>query len=208
MSVDLESACESRISPYAFIGLGNPGAQYELTRHNIGFRVIDAWLRRLNIQLAPISDTFYGVRTTINQNDIVLMKPMTYMNLSGRAVSDAITHYALDIDRFVVIYDEVHLPFGTLRLRGKGSHGGHNGLGSVIDTLATDGFARQRIGVNEPSEDKDLVDYVLESFTNSEERHLPVIIDRACDQLEAFVTNGWMKAASRYNGAIDLENFN
>ena len=208
LAAGAEHARQELTSPYALIGLGNPGIQYESTRHNVGFRVIDAWLRRLHIQLAPISDTFHGVLTTIAQNSVVLMKPMTYMNLSGRAVSDAMKYYALDIDRVVVICDEVHLPFGTLRLRGKGSHGGHNGLASVIDALATDGFTRQRIGVDESPEGENRVDYVLEAFTNSEERHLPVIVDRACDQLEAFVTGGWMGAASRYNGTIDLENLN
>jgi PTH1 family peptidyl-tRNA hydrolase len=208
MSLDLDSACQNRISRYAFIGLGNPGVKYESTRHNIGFRVIDAWLRRLDIQLTPISDSFHGVLTTIDQNDIVLMKPMTYMNLSGLAVFDAIKYYALNLDALVVIYDDVHLPIGSLRLRGKGSHGGHNGLASVIDTLATVSITRQRIGVGEPSEDGNLVDYVLDSFTNPEERLLPVIVDRACDQLETFVTDGWMEAASRYNGAIDLKNSN
>ena len=204
-SISAHQVQNQRVS-YAFIGLGNPGSQYELTRHNVGFRVIDALGQRFNIQLAPITDTFHGGMTTGPQVDIVLVKPMTFMNRSGQAVFDAIKHYALDIDRLVVIYDEVHLPFGTLRLRGKGSHGGHNGLASVIDTVATDGFARQRIGVAEPSGGEGLIDYVLASFTEVEERHLPVIVDRACDQLETFVAGGWMQAASRYNGMVDLEN--
>lgn len=209
MSDDSEAVdCREKPSPYVLIGLGNPGARYEATRHNVGFRVIDAFLDRLNIRLNRTSDTFHGVLTDVAGQPVLLMKPMTFMNLSGQAVSEAVEQYRLDIDRLVVIYDEVHLSFGTLRLRGKGSDGGHNGLASVIEALSTDGFARQRIGVNEPAEDEGLIDYVLAPFTSVEEKFLPAIIDRACDQLETFIADGWMEAASRYNGSIDLENLN
>jgi PTH1 family peptidyl-tRNA hydrolase len=188
---------------FAFIGLGNPGARYTATRHNVGFRVIDAWLRRLRTQLAPVCDAFHAVTVTIAEHPVVLLKPMTYMNRSGPAVAEACRRYRIDLRHIVVIHDEVHLPFGTLRLRGQGSDGGHNGLASIIQALDTNAFARQRIGVGTPSGGDELIDYVLGLFTPEEEAGLPLVVDRACEQLHAFVTDGWMVAASRYNGAVE-----
>lgn len=188
---------------FAFIGLGNPGAKYASTRHNVGFRVIDAWLRRSRAQLAPAGETFHAVEVPIEQETVVLMKPMTYMNRSGRSVVEACRRYAIDTSRLAVIYDDVHLPFGVLRLRGQGSHGGHNGMASIIEALGTQAFTRQKIGVGPPEEQAGLIDYVLGPFTADEEDHLPRVIDRACDQLRMWVTDGWMDAASRYNGATD-----
>ena len=187
-------------SMHAFVGLGNPGVRYLGTRHNAGFDVIDAWLRRLDLELAPVSERFHGVIGTIAQVPVALVKPMTFMNRSGFAVREAVGHYELDVDRIMVICDDVNLPYGTLRLRSKGSHGGHRGLESIIDALGTEAFARQRIGIDVPRDADTLVDYVLEEFTEEEADDLPIVLDRACDQLELFVRDGCGEAASRYNG--------
>ncbi|MYK98516.1 MAG: peptidyl-tRNA hydrolase [Gemmatimonadetes bacterium] len=122
------------------------------------------------------------------------------MNRSGYAVREAVGHYELDVDRIVVVCDDVNLPFGTLRLRAKGSHGGHRGLESIIDALGTEAFARQRIGIDVPGDADTLVDYVLEVFSKKEATDLPIVLDRACDQLEVFVSEGCGEAANRYNG--------
>lgn len=185
---------------HAFIGLGNPGVRYAGTRHNAGFDVIDTWLRRLDLELAPVSDRFHGTVATIAGQPVALVKPMTFMNRSGYAVREAVLHYGLGVDRIVVVCDDVNLPFGTLRLRATGSHGGQRGLESIIDTLGTDAFARQRIGIDVPRDADTLIDYVLEAFTEEEATDLPIVLDRACDQLESFVRDGWGVAASRFNG--------
>ncbi len=187
-------------SMHAFIGLGNPGVRYAGTRHNAGFDVIDTWLRRFDLKLAPVSDRFHGAIATVSGLSVALIKPVTFMNRSGSAVREALGHYGLDIDRIAVVCDDVNLPFGTLRLRAKGSHGGHRGLESIINALGTDAFARQRMGVGLPRGADTLVDYVLEAFTEGEAADLAVVLDRACDQLELFVKDGYGEAANRYNG--------
>lgn len=189
---------------FAFIGLGNPDSKYAGTRHNIGFRVIDAWLNRSRAQLAPVCDAFHAATIPVEQESVLLLKPMTYMNRSGHAVMEACRWYNLDTRQLVVIYDEVHLPFGVLRLRSKGSDGGHNGIASIIESLGTEMFARQRIGVSEPAQKTELIDYVLGPFAAGEEDQIPRLIDRACEQLRLLVTDGLVAAASRYNGALDL----
>lgn len=185
---------------HAFIGLGNPGVRYADTRHNAGFDVIETWLRRLDLELAPVSERFHGAVATIAGLPVALIKPVTFMNRSGHAVREAVSHYELGVDRIVVVCDDVNLPFGTLRLRAAGSHGGHRGLESIIGALGTEAFTRQRIGIDVPRDADTLIDYVLEEFTEEEAGDLPIVLDRACDQLELFVRDGWDQAASRYNG--------
>lgn len=187
-------------SMHAFIGLGNPGVRYADTRHNAGFDVIDTWLRRLGHELSPVSERFHGAVVKIGELHVALVKPVTFMNRSGYAVREAMGHYELDVNRIVVVCDDVNLPFGTLRLRARGSHGGHRGLESIIDALGTEAFARQRIGVDHPRDADTLVDYVLEEFTKEEATDLPIVLDRACDQLEVFISEGCGEAANKYNG--------
>ena len=187
-------------STCAFVGLGNPGDTYERTRHNIGFLVLDAWLNRLRLNSTQVCREFQAAVGRVGQHTVIFLKPMTYMNRSGSAVVEACRRYSLTPDNLIVICDDVNLPFGTLRLRGRGRDGGNNGLGSIISSLGTIDFARQRIGVGNPETDVDLVDYVLEPFTQEEEEALPSVIDRACEQLNIFVEEDWMMAASRYNG--------
>ncbi len=187
-------------SMYAFIGLGNPGIRYVGTRHNAGFDIIDTWLQPFDLEISPVSDHFNSVVTTIGETKVALIKPMTFMNRSGLAVKEAIEYYELDLDRIVVVCDDVNLAFGTLRLRLRGSHGGHRGLESIIKVLGTDEFVRQRIGVDVPRDADTLIDYVLEEFEKEEVSDLPFVLERACNQLELFVSGGFDKAASRYNG--------
>ncbi len=191
---------ETASSTCAIVGLGNPGETYDRTRHNIGFLVIDAWMKRLQLNLTPVCREFQAAVGSVRQHTVIFMKPMTYMNRSGSAVVEACRRYDLTPEHLIVICDDVNLPFGTLRLRGRGSYGGNNGLGSIINSLGTVDFARQRIGVGSPEADVDLEDYVLEPFTEEEKAAVPSIIDRAYEQLNIFVEEDWMMAASRYNG--------
>lgn len=183
-----------------FIGLGNPGFGYRRTRHNVGYRVIDAWAERLQLRLKPERDGLEAASGVIGSEAIVLIKPATFMNRSGRAVVEATQRYGVGLADLVVVCDDVHLPLGTLRLRGRGSAGGHNGLASIIEEVGSEAFARQRLGISRPPDGVDLVDYVLGTLTAEEEAHLQPVIDRACEQLRAFVVEGLVAAMSRYNG--------
>ena len=200
MTFALSEDEETASSTCAIVGLGNPGETYDRTRHNIGFLVIDAWMKRLQLDLDPVCREFQAAVGSVRQHTVIFMKPMTYMNRSGSAVVEACRRYDLTPEHLIVICDDVNLTFGTLRLRGRGSDGGNNGLGSIINSLGTVDFARQRIGVGSPEADVDLEDYVLEPFTEEEKEAVPSIIDRACEQLNIFVEEDWMMAASRYNG--------
>ena len=200
-SIASASSDDETASPtYAFIGLGNPGEIYDRTRHNIGFLVIDTWMKRLQLELVPLCREFQAAVGNVRQHTVIFIKPMTFMNRSGSAVLEACRRYDLTPEDLIVICDDVNLPFGTLRLRGQGSDGGNNGLGSIINSLGTVNFARQRIGVGSPEADVNLVDYVLAPFTEEEKEAVPAIIDRAHEQLNIFVEEDWMMAASRYNG--------
>ncbi|HNT37154.1 MAG TPA: aminoacyl-tRNA hydrolase, partial [bacterium] len=137
----------------AVIGLGNPGRGYSRTRHNVGYWVVDALARKLGSQPKTRSAVSCAVSESYwdEAGPVVLAKPLTYMNESGKAVKGMISHYKLEPDQFTVVYDDLNLPLGTLRLRAKGSAGGHNGIKSIIETLGTDQFQRVRVGLGGPS---------------------------------------------------------
>lgn len=152
------------------IGLGNPGKQYEKTRHNIGFHVIDELADRWGP--APVMQTkFNGMYTIIHRPEgkVMLVKPLTYMNLSGECVRPLMDYYDITPEEIVVIYDDLDLSPGTIRLRQKGSAGGHNGMKSLIAHLGTDGFNRIRVGIDRPSSGMKVADYVLSSFSKEEQ---------------------------------------
>lgn len=184
----------------AFIGLGNPGASYLRTRHNVGYRVIDAWLDRLHLKLRPEGRGFDAESGVIGDQVVLFVKPATFMNQSGRAVVEVLRVYNLDLADIVVVCDDVNLPLGKLRLRGRGSDGGHNGLASIITAVGSEEFARQRLGIGQPQEGMDRVDYVLGRFTPEDEEMLHPVIGRACEQLHTLVIDGLAAAISRYNG--------
>ncbi|MBN2768175.1 MAG: aminoacyl-tRNA hydrolase [Campylobacterales bacterium] len=162
-----------------FVGLGNPGRTYENNRHNIGFRVIDALASALNAQDISKS-TFFG--TLFKSNDILLLKPTTYMNLSGKSVQAVANFYKIEMDDIIVIHDDIDIPFGALRFKKGGGDGGHNGLKS-IDSLISKEYNRVRIGVGKPLHSHQTADYVLSDFTSDEEQKLKVLlphIQEAC----------------------------
>ena len=150
------------------IGLGNPGKQYEKTRHNVGFHVIDELCNRLGA--AAMQSKFNGMYTVIHHSEgkVLLVKPLTYMNLSGECVRPLMDYYDVEADHIAVIYDDLDLAPGTIRLRQKGSAGGHNGMKSLIAHLGTDKFNRIRIGVGRPMSGMKVSDYVLAPFNKEE----------------------------------------
>ena len=151
---------------FLIVGLGNPGKEYEGTRHNIGFEAVDYIADKYNIELNRIK--FKGIfgEGMINGKKVILLKPTTYMNLSGESIREVVNFYKISNEEIIVIYDDISLEVGRLRIREKGSHGGHNGIMSIIANLSSDVFQRVKIGVGGPK--GDLVSHVLGKFSNSE----------------------------------------
>lgn len=183
------------------VGLGNPGPKYDWTRHNVGFLVIDELADRANIPVQRVKYKALTNTTKLGGKSVLLMKPVTYMNLSGEAVGQAARFYKVPPERVLVISDDVSLPQGKLRIRRSGSAGGHNGLKSIIARLGSQDFPRVKIGVGaKPHPDYDLADWVLSTFSQQEEKALAPIWDQAGEAALAVLTLGVEQAASRFNG--------
>ena len=180
--------------------LGNPGTKYEMTRHNAGFMAGDAMAKA---QGAAINRSRFKALTgtcDIGGETVMLMKPQTFMNLSGEAVAQAVSFYKLAPDHVIVVSDEVALPIGKLRIRTKGSAGGHNGLKNIIALLGTDQFPRIRIGVGAaPHPDYDMADWVLSSFKGKDAEDILAAAARAAEAVECYITKGPDRAMNLYN---------
>ncbi len=177
------------------VGLGNPGKQYEKTRHNVGFMVIDELIKELNA--VKSSSSFKG--EFYKSDDILLLKPTTYMNLSGESVVLAKNFYKIDINDIVVIHDDLDLPFGAVRFKKGGGNGGHNGLKS-IDALVGKDYIRVRIGIGKPQNKKEVASYVLSNFSNKEEENLSDIISHTTKAVLEFIKNRDLeKIKSKYS---------
>ena len=183
------------------VGLGNPGLRYENTKHNVGFWVIDELLRRTPATNMESLCQSLVVRADWHDLEVIFAKPMTYMNRSGEAVAALIHRFDASIEDVCVVYDDIHLDFCMLRMRRKGSDGGHNGMRSIIHALDTQAFPRLRIGIGEPEEN--LIDYVLSEFSQAEREEMDFVVQRAADALETFVTDGVQAAMSRFNGRVE-----
>lgn len=181
------------------VGLGNPGKQYEETRHNIGFKVIDELSERLNIPLDQSKHKgLYGIGH-VKGEKVILLKPLTYMNLSGESVRPLMDYYEIDIEDLIVIYDDLDIPVGRIRLRQKGSAGGHNGIKSIIAHIGTQEFNRIRVGVNRPSNGQSVSDYVLSRFTKEEQEVLGGIIKKCADACEANFEKPFLQVMNEFN---------
>jgi peptidyl-tRNA hydrolase, PTH1 family len=183
---------------FAVVGLGNPGPEYDTTRHNLGFLVVDELARRLDARLKRSKHSALVAETRDGDMRIVLAKPQTYMNSSGRAVAALMRFYKAEPSDVVVVHDELDLPFGTVRVKQGGGTAGHNGLNSVATAIGPD-FARVRIGIGRPSGRRDPVDFVLDTFTKREAADVPAIVDRAADAVLAIVREGISPAQTSFN---------
>lgn len=185
---------------YLIAGLGNPGKQYDMTRHNIGFEVIDYMADRLGVKVNKLKyKALYG-ETKIGTEKVLLIKPQTYMNLSGDSIRDFANFYKILPENIIIINDDIALEAGRLRIRAKGSAGGHNGLKSIIYQLNSDNFPRIRIGVGAPKhEDYDLADFVLGRFTKEEIPILEEAIIKASDAAEEIVKRSIDSAMNKFN---------
>ena len=180
------------------VGLGNPGKEYENTRHNIGFETIDYIANKYNIEINRVK--FKGIygEGFIENKKVILLKPTTYMNLSGESIREVINFYKLTEEDVIVLYDDISLEIGRLRIREKGSAGGHNGIKSIIANLSTDVFSRIKIGVGQPK--GDLVSHVLGKFSKEEQEILKESMEAASTAVEIIIKENAKEAMNKLNG--------
>lgn len=181
------------------VGLGNPGREFKNTRHNIGFEVIDELAKRYNEELTKIKFKSLYTEARIGGQKILLMKPTTYMNNSGEALREVMDFYKLDPEDIFVIYDDIDLPTGQIRIRKKGSSGSHNGLRSIVKHLGSENFPRLRIGIGRGDHRMALKDYVLGKFTEDELVEITPAIRTSCDAIETIVREDLDAGMNKYN---------
>lgn len=181
------------------VGLGNPGKKYEKTRHNIGFMVIDKIAEKLNIELNQAKFKGQFGTAQVEGEKVFLLKPLTYMNLSGESVQAIMDFYQMDVADLVVIYDDLDLPVGKIRLRQRGSAGGHNGMKSIIAHLGTQDFNRVRVGINRPTNGMAITDYVLSRFSAEEEMHIQEAVERSAEACIEWIKKPFLQVMNTYN---------
>lgn len=183
---------------YLIVGLGNIGAEYARTRHNMGFMILDAFADASNI---VFETQRYGniAKTSFKGREIVLLKPSTYMNLSGNAVRYWMDKLNVPVERLLIICDDLNLPFGTLRMRKKGSDGGHNGLKNIQELIGTQNYARIRAGIGNDFNKGGQIDFVIGKFNTDEEDKIPSICEKVAEGIKSFITIGPERTMSSFN---------
>jgi len=194
--------------PYLIVGLGNPGRGYRKTRHNIGFQVVDQFADRWGASFKRGKGQYEICRFRSLKKSGYVMKPLTYMNLSGTAVSQVLNYYRINLERILVIYDEVELPFGQLRMRPHGSAAGHKGMSSIIEHINSKQFARLRIGIGTEFAKRDMTKFVLSNFSRNEQKELVSIIEKSVDATIMFIDEGIEKAMTFFNSAARADSSN
>lgn len=182
------------------VGLGNPTIKYDKTRHNVGFEVIDELADKYNIALDTMKHKGMYGKGKIEGQSVILLKPMTFMNLSGESVALVSKYYKVAPEDIIVIYDDINLDVGRLRIREKGSAGGHNGMKNIIAHLGTEEFPRIRVGVGMKPPRMDLADYVLSHFSEDEQALMNQGYDKACEALKLLLLDEIPQAMNQYNG--------
>ena len=187
---------------WLIVGLGNPGREYEKSRHNCGFRALDILAENLSCKVDKLKfQGLYG-QVTYNGAKVFLLKPQTFMNLSGRSVLQLSAYFNIPPQRIIVLFDDISLEPGRLRIRANGSAGGHNGIKSIIQEVGSQEFPRVKIGVGaKPNPEYDLADWVLSSFSANDEKALAVSLKNAADAALAIIDHGVPEAANRFNGS-------
>lgn len=190
---------EQRQEFFVVAGLGNPGREYAETKHNVGFMVIDRLAEKYNISVTKFKNKALIGDGTIAGRRVLLVKPQTFMNLSGESIREIVNFYKIPQDRFVVIFDDTSLPEGQIRLREKGSHGGHNGIRNIIQQMGTDVFWRIKVGIGEKPSGWDLADYVLAKFDKDALPLMESGMDKAVQAVELILSRGMQDAMNRMN---------
>lgn len=194
------------ISPtYLIAGLGNPGRQYQNSRHNIGFMLLSHLAHKLNTAFSRMESKALVTKANYLDRQIILAKPQTYMNLSGSSVVPLTSFYKIPLENFLVVYDDVDLPFGRIRMRPGGGSAGQKGIASIIERFGTSEFPRMRLGIGRPPGRGEAASYVLRDFSSEEEEFLGEFLDRASEAVLVFVTDGLTNAMNQYNSQVDWE---
>ncbi len=188
-----------RKKPFLIVGLGNPGREYRNNRHNIGFMVLDQLAGKMDTSFSKMKMNALMTAVRYKGHRIILLKPQTFMNLSGKAAASFIRFYKLPLENLLVVYDDVDLPFQTLRMRPNGGDAGQKGVRSIIKELGTKDFPRLRIGINRPPGRMSVSSYVLLNFSDQEVETLPFVLDQAADAILTFVELGLNQAMTTYN---------
>ena len=187
---------------WLIVGLGNPGREYENTRHNVGFRCLDIIADQLNVKVDKLKYQGLYCQTNYKGSKLFLLKPQTYMNLSGRSVLQLSAYFNIPPQRIIVLFDDISLEPGRLRVRANGSAGGHNGIKSIIQEVGSQEFPRVKIGVGaKPHPDYDLADWVLSTFSSLEEKALTVSLENAAKAALTIIDHSVPEAANRFNGS-------
>jgi PTH1 family peptidyl-tRNA hydrolase len=197
------SLARSTTDPYLIAGLGNPGREYRETRHNVGFMALDRLAERLGVSFARLEAKALFTRAEYQGRRLLLAKPQTYMNLSGQAVGSLLRYYKAPLGNLLVIYDDVDLPLGALRMRPAGGSAGQKGMRSIIERLGVETFPRLRIGIGRPPGRMDAAVYVLQEFARGEQETIGAALDRAADAALKFVVDGLEAAMNQFNGEWD-----
>ena len=185
--------------PYLIVGLGNPGREYSGSRHNVGFMVLDRLAEELDTRFSRTKMNALMTAVRWQGERLILIKPQTFMNLSGQAVASYLRFYRLPLENTLVVYDDVDLPFETLRMRPDGGDAGQKGVRSIIQQLGTKKFPRLRVGIDRPPGRKPVSDYVLENFSREEQEILPFVLAQASAAALHFINNGLDAAMTQYN---------
>lgn len=185
---------------YIIVGLGNPGQKYDQTRHNVGFDAIDKLANKHGIKVDKLKHRALLGEGRIGNDKVLLVKPQTYMNLSGESLASICGYYKVDLENLIVMYDDIDLDVGKLRIRKKGSAGSHNGMRSIVKCLGSTEFPRIRIGVSKPPQGKDLADFVLSRFSKEDRVYVEESLDRAVLTVEEIITTDMDMAMNKYNG--------
>ena len=181
------------------VGLGNPGERYARTRHNAGALALDVLLSRMGGSFKSHKSGCLVAEGSLRGERVVLARPTSYMNESGRPVGQLVRWYKAPVDAVIVVHDEIDIPFGEVRIKEGGGTAGHNGLGSIVNHLGTKDFARVRVGVGRPPGRRGAADHVLDGFSSTERKELPFLLEEAADAVEAIVTGGTERAMNEFN---------
>jgi PTH1 family peptidyl-tRNA hydrolase len=189
------------------VGLGNPGLQYEFSRHNIGFRIIDNFALNIETEFKRVKsyDSLVS-RGKLMNHKLILVKPQTYMNLSGKSVSKIVSYYRISFQDLLIVYDDLNLELGQIRIRKRGSAGGHKGVESIIQYLNSEDIPRLRIGIGKPSINSnfDYVSYVLSNFNNNEKDKISEVIQLSTEAIKTVIEDGLVKAMRKYNRKLEV----
>lgn len=193
----------SSILTYLIAGLGNPGMEYRNSRHNIGFMMVTHLATEIGIAFTRVQSKALFTSTNYQGRKVMLAKPQTYMNLSGQAVGSLVKFYKIPLDNLLIVYDDVDLPFGRIRIRPSGGSGGQKGMQSIINQLGTQEIPRMRVGIGRPPGSKNAASYVLKDFSGEDADFLPAILDRGVQAILTYISEDLISAMNRFNSNSD-----